>query len=141
MQCRVVFNSHFNSYSDILSTFMNEAIQLSGGKFYFPIAYSPSLYIELYYFPGRARVELMRWIFVQAGVLYEDIRIAGPEGAASSLKGHMGACMCKRSMENTIYATSGPLVCYVVEEYAFGGSISMHVRIWNLLQSLTYFRC
>ena len=34
---------------------------------------------KLYYFPGRGRAELSRFVFAQAGVQYEDERVQGEE--------------------------------------------------------------
>ena len=34
---------------------------------------------KLYYFPARGRAELSRFVFAQAGVEYEDVRLAGEE--------------------------------------------------------------
>ena len=34
---------------------------------------------KLYYFPGRGRAELSRFVFAQAGVQYEDVRVKGEE--------------------------------------------------------------
>ena len=34
---------------------------------------------KLYYFPSRGRAEMIRYVFAQAGVEYEDVRVGGEE--------------------------------------------------------------
>ena len=76
---------------------------------------------KLYYFPGRGKAELIRWIFVQAGVPYEDKRIAGEEWAAFKPKTPFGS-MPVLDIDGKLFAGSGPIARYLAEELGLAGS-------------------
>ena len=76
---------------------------------------------KLYYFPAKGRAELIRWIFVQAGVPYEDIRKGGEDWAALKPKTPYGA-MPALEIDGKFYAGSGPLARYVAEQHGLAGS-------------------
>ena len=76
---------------------------------------------KLYYFPGRGRAELIRWIFVQAGVPYEDKRIAGEEWAAFKPNTPFGT-MPVLDIDGKLLAGSGPIARYLAEELGLAGS-------------------
>ena len=76
---------------------------------------------KLYYFPGKGRAELIRWIFVQAGVPYEDKRIAGEEWTAFKPKTPCGGIPVL-DIGGKLLAGSGPIARYVAEEFGLAGS-------------------
>ena len=76
---------------------------------------------KLYYFPGRGRAELIRWIFAQADVPYEDKRIAGEEWAKFKPDTPYGS-MPVVEIDGKRYAGSGPLARYLAEQFGLGGS-------------------
>ena len=76
---------------------------------------------KLYYFPGRGRAELIRWIFTQAGVKYEDKRITGDEWAAFKPQTPYGS-MPVLDIDGKLLAGSGPIARYLAEELGLAGS-------------------
>ena len=76
---------------------------------------------KLYYFPGKGRAELIRWIFAQADVPYEDKRIAGEEWAKFKPDTPYGS-MPVVEIDGKRYAGSGPLARYLAEQFGLGGS-------------------
>ena len=75
----------------------------------------------MYYFPGRGRAELIRWIFVQAGVPYEDKRVAGEEWAVFKPKTPFGTIPVL-DIDGKLLAGSGPIARYLAEEFGLAGS-------------------
>ena len=76
---------------------------------------------KLYYFPSKGRAELIRWIFVQAGVPYEDKRIAGEEWAAFKPNTPFGSIPVL-DVDGKLLAGSGPIARYLAEELGLAGS-------------------
>ena len=76
---------------------------------------------KLYYFPGRGRAELIRWIFAQAGVQYEDVRKSGEDWAAFKPNTPFGS-MPVLDIDGKLYAGSGPIARYVAEAHGLAGS-------------------
>ena len=78
---------------------------------------------KLYYFNGRGRAELARFIFVQAGVQYEDVRIEGakwPELKPTMPFGQMPVL----EVDGTRIANSIVIARYLAEEFGLAGSNS-----------------
>ena len=94
---------------------------------------------KLYYFPGRARAELIRWIFVQAGVPYEDIRKGGEDWAALKPSTPYGS-MPVLEIDGKMYAGSGPLARYVAEQHGLAGSNALEnlelASIYDVIEDL-----
>lgn len=76
---------------------------------------------KLYYFPARGRAELIRWIFTQAGVPYEDIRYTLEEWAKFKPQTPYGA-MPALEIDGKVYGGSGPIARYVAEQHGLAGS-------------------
>ena len=78
---------------------------------------------KLYYFTTKGRAELIRWIFAQAGVPYEDIRYmyTGEEWATFKPKTPYGG-MPVLEIDGKIYGGSGPIARYVAEQHGLAGS-------------------
>ena len=76
---------------------------------------------KLHYFQARGRGELIRWIFLQAGVPYEDVRYTQEEWAAFKPKTPYGA-MPALEIDGKIYGGSGPIARYIAEQYGLAGS-------------------
>ena len=94
---------------------------------------------KLYYFPARGVAELIRWIFAQAGVQYEDIRLAGDEWAAFKPKTPYGG-MPLLEIDGKLYAGSGPIARYVAEQHGLAGSNALEnfeiATIYDVTQDL-----
>ena len=76
---------------------------------------------KLYYFQAKGRAELIRWIFIQAGVPYEDIRFTGEEWAKFKPNTPFGS-MPVLDIDGKIYGGSGPIARYVAEQHGLAGS-------------------
>ncbi len=76
---------------------------------------------KLYYFQAKGRAELIRWIFTQAGVPYEDIRYTGEEWAKFKPNTPYGG-MPVLDIDGKIYGGSGPIARYVAEQHGLAGS-------------------
>ena len=76
---------------------------------------------KLYYFQARGRAELIRWIFTQAGVSYEDIRYTQEEWKEFKPKTPFGG-MPVLDIDGKIYGGSGPIARYVAEQHGLAGS-------------------
>ena len=71
---------------------------------------------KLYYLPARGRGELIRWIFVQTGIPYENIRINGEEWASFKPKTPYGKIPVL-DIDGKLLAGSGPIARYLAEEF------------------------
>ena len=76
---------------------------------------------KLYYFQAKGRAELIRWIFIQAGVPYEDIRFTGEEWAKFKPNTPFGS-MPVLDIDGKFYGGSGPIARYVAEQHGLAGS-------------------
>ena len=76
---------------------------------------------KLYYFQARGGAELTRWIFIQAGVPYEDVRLSSEEWAEFKPKTPYG-CMPVLEIDGKLYGGSGPIARYIAEQYGLAGS-------------------
>ena len=76
---------------------------------------------KLYYFQGRGGAELIRWIFIQAGVPYEDVRLSKEEWAEFKPKTPYGV-MPVLEIDGKLYGGSGPIERYLAEQYGLAGS-------------------
>ena len=76
---------------------------------------------KLYYFPAKGRAELIRWIFAQVGVPYEDKMIDGEEWAAFKPKTPYGS-MPVLDIDGKLLAGSGGIARYLAEEFGLAGS-------------------
>ena len=76
---------------------------------------------KLYYFQGRGRAELIRWIFTQAGVPYEDIRFSQEEWAVFKPKTPYGG-MPSLEIDGKIFGGSAPIERYIAEQHGLAGS-------------------
>ena len=76
---------------------------------------------KLYYFQAKGRAELIRWIFIQAGVPYEDIRYTQEEWKEFKPKTPFGA-MPVLDIDGKFYGGTGPIARYVAEQHGLAGS-------------------
>lgn len=76
---------------------------------------------KLYYFQARGGAELIRWIFIQAGVPYEDVRLSKEEWAEFKPKTPYGV-MPVLEIDGKLYGGSGPIERYLAEQYGLAGS-------------------
>ena len=76
---------------------------------------------KLYYFQGRGRAELIRWIFIQAGVPYEDIRFTQEEWATFKPKTPYGG-LPSLEIDGKMFGGSAPIERYIAEQYGLAGS-------------------
>ena len=94
---------------------------------------------KLYYFPVRGRAELIRWIFTQAGVPYEDIRKGGEDWAAFKPNTPFETIPAL-DIDGKLYAGSGPLARYVAEAHGLAGSNALEnlelASLYDLVEDL-----
>ena len=94
---------------------------------------------KLYYFPGRGRAELIRLIFKQAGVPFEDIRKSGEDWAAFKPNTPYGSVPAL-DIDGKIYAGSGPIARYVAEQHGLAGSNALEnfelASIYDMMDDL-----
>lgn len=79
---------------------------------------------KLYYFQARGGAELIRWIFIQAGVPYEDVRLTKEEWAEFKPKTPYGVIPVLE-IDGKLYGGSGPIERYLAEQYGLAGSNSL----------------
>lgn len=75
---------------------------------------------KLTYFNLRGRAELIRWIFVQASVEYEDIRITKEQWAEMKSTTPNGSIPILE-VDGKVLAGSGPIARYVAEQHGLAG--------------------
>ena len=75
---------------------------------------------KLYYFNLKARAELTRWIFAQAGVDYEDIRLTKEQWAEMKPTTPNG-CLPILDVDGQVLSGSGPIARYVAEKHGLAG--------------------
>lgn len=75
---------------------------------------------KLYYFNLKARAELIRWIFAQAGVKYEDIRLDKEQWAKMKPNTPNGSIPVL-DVDGQMLAGSGPISRYVAEQHGLAG--------------------
>ena len=76
---------------------------------------------KVYYTDARGKAELIRWIFVQADVQFEDVRFTNEEWVAFKPKTPYGM-LPMLEVDGKLYGGSGPIARYVAEEYGLAGS-------------------
>ncbi len=76
---------------------------------------------KLYYFNQMGKGELIRWIFVQAGLPYEDVRFTDQEWAEFKPKTPYGKIPVLE-VDGKLLAGSGPIARYLAEEHGLAGS-------------------
>ena len=95
---------------------------------------------KLYYTNHKGRAELIRWIFIQAGVQFEDVRFTREEWLAFKPKSPYGG-MPILEIDGKLYAGSGPLARYVAEEHGLAGSNALEnlelASIYDVTEDVT----
>lgn len=76
---------------------------------------------KLYYFNHMGRGELIRWIFIQAGIPYEDVRLSDQEWAEFKPKTPYGKIPVLE-VDGKLLAGSGPIARYLAEEHGLAGA-------------------
>lgn len=76
---------------------------------------------KLYYFNSMGRAELIRWIFIQAGIPFEDVRLTDQEWSEFKSRTPYGKIPVLE-INGKMLAGSGPIARYVAEEHDLGGS-------------------
>ena len=76
---------------------------------------------KVYYTNHRGRAELVRWLFIQAGVNFEDVRFTREEWLAFKPKSPYGVLPILE-MDGKLYGGSGPIARYVAEQHSLAGS-------------------
>jgi len=91
---------------------------------------------KLTYFNGRGRGELIRFVFAQAGVEYDDVRITGEE--FGKLKPTLPTGMLPvLDVDETKLSGSGPIAWYLAEEFGLAGSNNLDkAKIGGILDVL-----
>ena len=77
---------------------------------------------KLYYFNTKGRGELIRWIFIQAGVPFEDVRLSDQDWATFKPKTPYGKIPVLEIDGKQLLAGSGPIARYVAEQHGLAGS-------------------
>lgn len=76
---------------------------------------------KLYYFNMMGGPEVIRWIFVQANIPFEDIRLAPEEWTTFKPKTPHGG-LPVLEIDGKLLAGRGPIQRYVAEEYGLAGT-------------------
>jgi glutathione S-transferase len=76
---------------------------------------------KLYYFNAKARAELIRWIFAQAGVKYEDIRLDKEQWAKMKPDTPNGS-LPVLDVDGQMLAGAVPIARYVAEQHGVAGA-------------------
>ncbi|XP_064390335.1 glutathione S-transferase 1-like [Halichondria panicea] len=76
---------------------------------------------KLYYFPGRGRAEVSRFIFKQAEVDFEDVRIGGEDWAKFKPSTPYGS-MPVLEVDGQMLGGSGSMQRYLAEKFGLAGS-------------------
>lgn len=95
---------------------------------------------KLYYFNSKGRAELIRWIFLQAGVPFEDVRLTDQDWAAFKSKTPYGKVPVLEIDGKQLLAGSGPIARYVAEEHGLAGSSAFEnaeiASLYDLVEDL-----
>ena len=76
---------------------------------------------KLYYFNAKGRAESIRFVFAQAGVTYEDVRLTQEQWAEFKPKTPYGQ-MPVLEVDGKMLAGSGPIERFLAEQYELAGS-------------------
>ena len=88
-------------------------------------------------FQGRGRAELIRWIFIQTGVPYEDVRFTKEEWEAFKPKSPYGGLPILE-IDGKLFGGSGPIERYVAEQHRLAGSNELENFELNTIYDLTF---
>lgn len=95
---------------------------------------------KLYYFNSKGRAELIRWIFIQAGLPFEDVRLTDQDWAAFKSKTPYGKVPVLEIDGKQLLAGSGPIARYVAEEHGLAGSSAFEnaeiASLYDLVEDL-----
>ena len=81
----------------------------------------PTTNYKLTYYNHRGRAELIRLVFAQAGVAYEDVRLSEAEGEQEKDRNRYGT-LPLLEVDGRILGGSGPIVRFVSERFGLAGS-------------------
>ena len=76
---------------------------------------------KLYYHNVKGRAELIRWIFLQTGIQFEDVRFTKEEWTAFKPKTPYGV-LPVLEVDGKLFGGSGPIARYVAEQHGLAGS-------------------